>query len=222
MSTRSTVVFTLVLIGAAIALSAAVYPQLPQPMASHWGVNDQVNGTMPRAWGAFLMPAITLFMLALFLILPAIDPMRANIATFRGTFNAFIALLVAFMLYLHVLVILWNLGVQSFRMSALLMPAMGLLLIWSGVLMRHAKRNYFIGVRTPWTLSSDRVWDQTHRLAAVLFIGSGALALFGALVPGPVAFVLVLVPVMVSSLVVIVYSYVLWRDEQAGGSQDKH
>jgi len=214
MSTRSTVIASLVFILAAVALSLAVYSRLPEPMASHWDVNDQVNGTTSRFWGAFLMPILASVMLGLFLVIPGIDPLKANIAKFRGFFNTFIALIMAFLLYLHVLSIAWNLGVQSFRMSTALLPALGLLFAFAGVMMRQAKRNFFIGIRTPWTLSSDKVWDETHRLGATLFIASGVLALLGALLPGPVAYWLVLAPIMASTLIVIVYSYVLWRREQ--------
>ena len=90
MSNRTTLILSLVLIAAAVALSLAVYGRLPQPMASHWGTNDEVNGTISRFWGAFLMPLLALAMLGLFLLIPAIDPLKANIAKFRGTFNAFI------------------------------------------------------------------------------------------------------------------------------------
>jgi uncharacterized membrane protein len=212
MSTRSTLIVALLMIVAAAALSLAVYARLPETMASHWDVNDQVNGTMSRFWGAFLMPLLALAMLGLFLVIPSIDPLKANIAKFRGTFNAFIALIMAFLLYVHVLTVLWNLGVQSFRMSTALLPGIGLIFIFAGVLMRKAKRNFFIGIRTPWTLSSDRVWDQTHSVGSVLFIISGVLALLGAFMPGHVTWWL-LAPVMASSLFLVVYSYVLWREE---------
>ena len=214
MSNRSTLIVSLVLIAAALALSLAVYGRLPQPMASHWGTNDQVNGTMSRFWGAFLTPVLALAMLGLFLLIPGIDPLKANIATFRGTFNAFISLLMAFLLYIHVLTILWNLGVHTFRMSAALLPAVGLIFIFAGVMIRRAKRNFFIGIRTPWTLSSDRVWDETHRVGGPLYIASGVLALLGAFLPGPAAYWLVLGPILASSGFVVVYSYILWRREQ--------
>jgi len=214
MSTRSTLIVSLVFIAAAVALSLAVFGRLPEPMASHWDVNDQVNGTTTRFWGAFLMPILAAVMLVLFLVIPGIDPLKANIAKFRGFFNTFIALIMAFLLYLHVLSILWNLGVQNFRMSAALLPALGLLFAFAGLMMRRAKRNFFIGIRTPWTLASDRVWDETHRLGAVLFIASGFLALVGAFFPGSVACWLVLGPILASTAVVIVYSYLLWRREQ--------
>jgi len=220
LSTRTTVLLSLLMIVAAAGLSLAVYERLPDRVASHWNMNDQVDGTMPRVWGAFLMPVISLAMLGLFMLIPVIDPMRANIASFRGLFNVFIAVIVAFMLYLHVLTLLWNQGLQTFRMSTALLPAMGLLFIFMGALLRRAKRNFFIGIRTPWTLASDRVWDRTHQLGSRLFIVSGILALVGAFFPGAVAYGLVLVPALVSTLVVLIYSYFLWRAEQTTSARD--
>ena len=81
------------------------------------------------------------------------------------------------MLYIYALTLLWNLGYTDFGMSRAMLPAMGLLFIFIGYMLRKAKRNFFIGIRTPWTLSSDKVWDETHRLGAILFMISGVLAL---------------------------------------------
>ena len=213
MSTRTTLIIGLVFILLAVALSAAVYNRLPERVASHWGINDQVDGTMSRFWGVFLMPLIALAMLVLFLVVPLIDPMKANIATFRPIFNAFIVAILAFLLYLHVLTIVWNLGYHGFRMSTALLPGLGLIFIFSGLLMRQAKRNFSIGIRTPWTLSSDRVWAQTHRVGGVLFIFCGLIAMFGVFFPGPLAFMLVLLPLFVASLALVVYSYILYQQE---------
>ena len=182
-------------------------------MASHWGANDEVNGTISRFWGAFIMPFMSLGLFALFLLVPSIDPMKANIATFRPIFNAFIVAILVFLLYLHVLTILWNLGYQNFRMSTVLLPAMGLLFVFIGLLMRQAKRNFFIGIRTPWTLSSDSVWAQTHRVGGVLFVICGVIAFFGALLPGTTAYWLIIVPILASSIFLMIYSYVLYQQE---------
>ena len=216
MSTRTTLIVSLVLILIAVAFSAVVYNRLPERVASHWDANDQVNGTMPRFWGVFLMPLITLAMLGLFLVLPAIDPLKANIAAFRPIFNAFIVAIIVFMLYLHVLTLVWNLGYHGFRMSTVLLPAMGLLFVLCGVLIGQAKRNFFIGIRTPWTLSSDRVWAQTHRVGALLFVLCGVIAMLGVFAPGPAAFLLVIVPILAVTLFLTVYSWWLYRQEQAG------
>src|SRR3990172_9478163 len=177
MSTRTTIIFSLILIVLAVLAGILLWDKLPDQMASHWNENDQVDGYMSKFWGMFMMPLVTLGMLGLFLIVPSIDPLKANIAQFRGTFNAFIALIIAFMLYIHGLTLAWSLGYQNFKMSIAMLPFIGVLFIFIGNLMRKAKRNWFIGIRTPWTLSSDRVWDETHRIGSVLFMISGVFAI---------------------------------------------
>jgi uncharacterized membrane protein len=213
MSTRTTLIITLLLIAAQAVFSLAVYNQLPVQMASHWGVNDQVNGTIARFWGAFLMPIISLVMLGLFLLIPAIDPLKANIASFRGPFNMFIRLMIAFLTYVHGLTIAWNLGYTGFQMSAALLPALGLLFIFIGYMLAKAKRNFFIGIRTPWTLSSDTVWDKTHALGSKLFIASGIIAFFGGFFGGTIAMFLLLIPLLGSAVFLIFYSYYLYHQE---------
>jgi uncharacterized membrane protein len=213
MSTRTTTILVLLMILAAAAAGLVLWNQLPGQMASHWNINDEVDGYMPKVWGVFMMPLITLAMFALFLVLPAIDPLKANIARFRGAFNLFIVLIVAFMLYIHGLTLAWSLGYTNFTMSTSMLPAMGLLFIFIGFLLRRAKRNFFIGIRTPWTLSSDTVWDKTHQLGAILFMVSGALAFIGGLFGGMAAFWMLFVPLIGSTLFLFVYSYVLYQRE---------
>ncbi len=162
------------------------------------------------------MPLMSLALLGLFLLIPGIDPLKANIAKFRNFFNAFITVVMAFLAYIHFLTVFWNLGYQNFKMSTALLPAMGLLFIFAGLMMRQAKRNFFIGIRTPWTLSSDRVWYQTHRVGSWLFIGSGVLAIPGIFLPGPTAFSLIVIPILASALFLVVYSYILYQKETTG------
>ncbi len=212
MSTRTTIFTTIFLIGFSVAFSASVFDSLPEQMASHWNAANQVDGYMSRFWGTFLMPIVATAMLALFLVIPQIDPLKANISKFREYFNAFIALMILFLVYLHVLTLLWNLGFDQFNMGAALMPALGLIFIFAGLMMRKAKRNFFIGIRTPWTLSSDSVWDETHRIGSILFIVSGVLALIGAILVDYAVW-LVLAPVLGSTIFLLVYSYVLYQRE---------
>jgi len=213
MTTRLTSIIVLALIVTALIAGALLWNQLPDQMASHWNVNDQVDGTMSKFWGVWMMPLVTLGMFGLFLLIPNIDPLKANIAKFRSTFNLFIALIVAFMLYMHGLTFVWNLGFQNFKMSAAMLPFLGILFIFIGYMLRQAKRNWFIGIRTPWTLSSDSVWDKTHQLGSILFMVSGAFAIFGGLFGGMIAFWLLFVPLIGSTLFLVIYSYILYRDE---------
>jgi len=212
MSTRNTIFVTIFLIAFSLAFSVSVYDRLPEQMASHWNTANQVDGFISRFWGAFLMPVISVGMLLLFLVIPQIDPLKANIAKFREYFNAFIALMVGFMVYVHILTMLWNLGYDQFNMGTAMLPALGLIFVFAGIMMRQAKRNFFIGIRTPWTLSSDHVWDETHRLGSTLFIASGILTLLGAFFPD-YAIWFILIPVLGSTLFLLVYSYLLYQRE---------
>ena len=213
MTTKATTIIVLLLIAGATIAGLLLWNQFPEQMASHWNVNDQVDGYMPKFWGVFLMPLVTLGMFVLFLVLPSIDPLKANIAQFREAFNLFIVLMVAFMLYVHALTLAWSLGYTGFKMSTSMLPAMGLLFFFIGYMLRKAKRNFFIGIRTPWTLSSDTVWDKTHQIGAVLFMVSGALAVIGGLVGGMTAFWMLFIPLIGLTLFLVVYSYVLYRNE---------
>src|SRR5215213_7928680 len=196
MNTRTTTIVVLLMIVAATMAGMALWNQLPDQMASHWGPNDQVDGYEPKFWGVFLMPLITLVMLVLFLVIPSIDPLKANIAQFRGVFNLFISLIVVFMLYVYALSLRWNLGYTNFGMSKAMLPAMGILFFFIGYMLRKAKRNFFIGIRTPWTLASDRVWDETHRIGSVLFMISGVFAFLGSFFGGTTAFWFLFVPII--------------------------
>jgi uncharacterized membrane protein len=213
MSTRTTLVIVLVLLIASALAGVLLWNRLPESMASHWDINDQVNGTMPKFWGVFLEPLISLGMFLLFLLIPAIDPLKANIAKFRDTFNLFIAFMVLFLVYVQGLTLAWNLGFTQFQMSALLLPAMGLLFILVGFMIRKAKRNFFIGIRTPWTLSNDKVWDETHRVGSWLFVGSGILAIIGSFFGGMIAFWFLFIPLIGSAIFLVIYSYLLYQRE---------
>ncbi|MCB0119905.1 MAG: SdpI family protein [Anaerolineales bacterium] len=213
MKTYTASVIVLTLVAIAVIAGLLLWNQLPDQMASHWNENDQVNGYMPKFQAVFMMPMIVLGLFALFLVIPNIDPLKANIAQFRGMFNIFIVLISAFMLYIHGLTLLWSLGYQDFKMSSAMLPFLGLIFIVIGYMLRQAKRNFFIGIRTPWTLSSDTVWDKTHQLGSVLFMASGVIAIIGGFIGGATSFWLLIVPLLGSTVVLMVYSYILYAQE---------
>ncbi len=170
------------LIAAILLLSFGIagyfYPQMPERMASHWNAQGQVDGYMSRFWGVFLMPIVSLGLSLLFVLIPRIDPLRANIEKFRRHYYGFVLIILVFLLYLYLLTIFWNLGFR-FNMVRMLTPAFAVLFYFCGVLMGKAKRNYFVGIRTPWTLNNEAVWDKTHRLGGKLFKAAGVVALLG-------------------------------------------
>lgn len=213
MSTKLTVILSSILILAMLLAGVVLLNQMPEQIASHWNAQDQVDGYVSRFWGLFMVPLMSLGLALIFLAIPSIDPLKKNISQFRGYFNAFVVLFLVFMAYVHGLTLWWNLGHTNFKFSGALLPAMGLLFIFVGIMIRNAKRNYFIGIRTPWTLSSDTVWERTHRLGSTLFIAAGVITLLCAFVPGQ-AFVVMMTSILAAALIPIIYSYLLWRREE--------
>lgn len=214
MSTKNTLILSLLLVVVATALGLFLWNRLPVQMASHWNIQDQVDGYISRLWGVFLMPTISAVMLLLFLIVPQIDPLKKNVQAFRPTFNLFILFFIGLMVYLHILTLFFNLG-YKFPMSRATLAAMGPFFYFAGTLLEKAKRNWFIGIRTPWTLSSDSVWAEIHRFGAFLFKVCGGLVVLGALLGRIWAFALTLFPLIGSTIFLVIYSYVLYRRESA-------
>ena len=138
---------------------------------------------------------------------------KANIAKFRPQYNIFILCFVLFLAYLYVLTLLAGLGVKI-DMNRMLMPAFGLFFIFVGSMVRHAKRNYMIGIRTPWTLHSDVVWDQTHRVGGIAFMVAGAFTMLTVFVP-QIAFPVMMVSVLLVAVGTIVYSYIFYRQVES-------
>lgn len=193
------------------AVGVLFYPRLPAMVASHWDERGQVDGYTPRFWGVFLLPITIAGLACLLLAIPSIDPLKANIARFRAQYDSFVLLVVGYFFYLHLLTLLWNLGVRMPRsVLQMLAPAVAVLFYAMGVLVQHARRNYFIGIRTPWTLSSDEVWDRTHQAAGKWFKWAGLGALGGVLWPD-LGLAFIVLPVAAVALYSIVYSYVEYR-----------
>ncbi|MDZ7290365.1 MAG: SdpI family protein [candidate division KSB1 bacterium] len=200
----------------AFALGIYFYPQMPERVASHWNARGEVDGYMSKFWGMFLLPIILVPMVLLFIAIPRIDPLKANIAKFRKYFDGFITLLTIFLLAIYLQTILWNKGMHI-SPNITFPIGLGLLFFYIGILCDNAKRNWFIGIRTPWTLSNEKVWEKTHRLGGKLFKIAGVLALIGVFFRS-LALFFVLVPVILVAVFTIVYSYFAYQKETKGAT----
>lgn len=217
MKTKSVHILIVSLILASFLLGAYLYPIMPERMASHWDASSSVNGYMPKLLGLFFIPVISAILFLAFLVIPRIDPLKGNIAKFRAYYDLFILLLFGFLFYIYLLTTLWNLGYR-FNIIQLMAPAIGLLIFYAGVLTENAKQNWFIGIRTPWTLSSETVWNKTNRLAGKLFKAAGILAMLGAVFPEH-AIWFILVPVILAGVYPLIYSYQEYQREMKVGSK---
>ena len=213
MKLRTTIIVLVLLAAASFALSLWAMPNLPEQIPSHWNALGAVDSYSPRSTALWRMPLIILGTGLLLLFLPMLDPLRKNVDQFRPAFHWAILGVAAFLTYLHGVTLLAGLGVPI-NLSTWMIPAMALLMIGIGFLTERALPNWFIGIRTPWTLSSPTVWAKTHRLGGWSFKIGGALSLLGLLLPKEIGLLVSLVPLLAASLIPVVYSYLLYREEQ--------
>lgn len=204
---------SLLIVVAAFIVSAVVYPRLPATIPTHWDLSGQPNGWSNRLSGAWLIPIFLLGMWALVRILPRIDPRGSNYAKFGGAFEAIIDAIMLFMLALHIVALRAALG-YPVQMQRILPIGVGVLLIVIGNLLPRARPNWFVGIRTPWTLSSDRVWEKTHRFGGRVFVAGGLVITLASFLWVRAAHVVLFAVMVLVASSVVIYSYLEWKREQ--------
>lgn len=209
MSNRITHVVVAVLTLGLLAAGLLLAPKLPATVVSHWNFQGVPDGTMPRDALLVTFPALIAGVYLLIVVLIGVLPLRENVAAFRPQLNFFLVAISIFLAYVAGLSLVWNLGVR-FSFSLFILPAMAALFYMIGDILGRARRNWLFGIRTPWTLSSDQVWDETHRLGGWVFKACAVLTL-GGLFLGDSGWPWVLIPILVGSLVTVAYSYFAWR-----------
>jgi len=203
----------IILIALSILIGIYFYPLMPEKMITHWNANGVADGYSTKFWGLFLLPVILIACIVLFKILPRIDP-HNKIKEFSGYYNIFIVIFSFFMFYISLLSILFNLYPNIGNIYIYLAPAFGILFYYCGILMDKAKRNWFIGIKTPWTLSSDYVWNKTHKLGGYLFKICAIFSLVGIFF-NKIAIWIMLVPIVISTIIVIIYSYIIYKKRKS-------
>ncbi len=187
------------------------YPQLPERVASHWNIYGQADGWLPKFWVVFFIPFLATVLYLLLESVPSIDPLGHNIKKFKQEYDTFVVLLVAFLFYIHMLVLLINTGVRLdiFQWIA---PGFAILFYYFGILSEKSHRNWFVGFRTPWAMSSDKVWHKTNRRGAKLFKLVGVISLVGVVMP-KYWMLVILFSAMAVVFYTVIYSYKVWKKE---------
>ena len=193
------------------AIGVYYYPQMPEQMASHWNAKGQVDDYLSKFWGLFLIPITLVGLALLFMAVPRVDPLRENIEKFRRYYDGFVILFMIFMICVYLATILWSIEIRI-SLNVFLPIAAGIMFIGAGILCENTKQNWFIGIRTPWTMSSESVWDKTHRMAGKLFKIAGVIAIVGILFQSYAVY-FVLVPAILVAVYTVVYSYLEYKKE---------
>lgn len=201
-----------VFVAASFALSAAVWKRLPERVPIHWNFHGEIDDWGGRLEGALLFPVLALVVWLVLPRLPLIDPRRASFEKFRGSYDLVVTVTLAFLFAVHCAVIAAALG-YDVSMGRLIPVGVGLLFITIGNVLPRTRPNWVMGVRTPWTLSNDRVWTRTHRVGGYLLVAAGVLIMLSAFLPASWGFGVLLVATLGSALGSVVYSYFAWKQE---------
>lgn len=198
----------ILLIIAACAISISLYPHLPASIPTHWNLQGQADGYSSKQFGAALLPLMMLLTLALSWLLPWLSPRRFEIDPFRSTFEFIIILLIALFGYLH-FVILWSACRGGWDGSRLAIGGVMVLFVLLGNVLGKVRRNFWIGIRTPWTLADERVWNDTHRMGGKVFAAAGAFGLFAVLFGAPSLIPLLMI--LAAASIPAIYSLVRYK-----------
>lgn len=193
-----------------LAMSAWAWPRIPDRVPVHWGF-DGPDSWGGKAEGLLITPAVGLFLFLLFSAFPKLDPGRANYPSFADAYFKIRFAVVAFIAAVHAVVIAQFLGALPDVMPWVLALA-GALLFFIGSYAARLAPNWFMGVRTPWTLSSPTTWRRTNRVGGYVLRGCGILFAIAGFAHRPWAFWAALGATLAGVLFVVVYSYLVWRD----------
>jgi uncharacterized membrane protein len=212
--TRKYYLAGIALIAAVVAATLLAYPHLPTTVPMHWDAHGHVNGWGPR-WSLFVIdPGIMVGILLLFSVLPWLSPKQFEVDTFRSTYLYIMVAILALMAYTHALILAASLS-WVVDASRAVMGGVSLLVALVGNVLGKVRRNFFVGVRTPWTIANEHVWNATHRFAAKTFVAAGLAGLAFAIAGAP--FWLSMAAILTGALAPVVYSLVLYKQLERRG-----
>ncbi|MCL5010933.1 MAG: SdpI family protein [Patescibacteria group bacterium] len=191
------------------AFSFFLAPCTPQKSPAHWNAKGEVDGWAGKGFTSFFAPILALAVYLLMLFLPKLDPLKENYAKFAWQYYFVKVLLVLFFAGLYFFTLAFALGYRT-DIRQFIIPLLAALFALLGLIIRKVKRNYFFGIKTPWTLQSDGVWEKTHRFGGITMAVAGILGFF-TVWAGNFAFLLFFGLIVAGAVAPVVYSYVLYR-----------
>ncbi|MGO9467468.1 MAG: SdpI family protein [Isosphaeraceae bacterium] len=211
---------SIVLVLLVAGVSVWLYPSLPERIPTHWNIKGQIDGYGSKHWAVFLMPVFMVALLVFFYFLPALSPKHFEVDAFRPTYLYIMVVLTALFAYLHLLTLyaVWKSVAQheQFDLGRPLVAGIFLMYALMGNVLGKVRKNFYIGVRVPWTLASDRVWNDTHRVAAWIMVSAGLLGFIMTLAGVPFLYSIALF--IVSAFVPIIYSFVHYKALERRGA----
>lgn len=203
---------SIAVITAVIVTTLAMYGSLPERMPTHWNIQGEVDGWSSKSSGVSIMPVAMIVLFLIFLALPMLSPRQFTVESFRSTYDFITFCILAYCGYMQIVILVAAMNGQI-DTARMMIAGVCMLLAALGNVLGKVRRNFWVGVRTPWTIASDHVWNATHRLAAKLFVGAGVLGLLAVIsgLPAIPMFVVIFSGIMFAALFPIGYSLYLYK-----------
>lgn len=212
--------FSLIIIAITIVASFYFYLNFPEQVPIHWNFKGEVNGWGSRAFGAFFIPAILIGLYLMFIALPKIDPRKERYNEFGRVYKIFQNLILLFLALIYFLTGFSGLG-YNVNISKIVPAFVGILLIVIGNYLGKIKSNFFVGVKTPWTLSSEEVWNKTHRFTGWVFVVGGLILAIIAYIPSFFVLYFLIADILLLVLSPVVYSYIIYQQIKKDSPNNK-
>lgn len=202
------------LIAVVLASTAVAYPHLPNTIPTHWDAHGNVNGWSAK-WTLFAtVPGMMTAILLLFAALPWLSPKHFEVDSFRSTYLYIMVMILAMMAYAHALTLAAGLS-WMVDVGRAIEGGVCLLIALLGNVMGKVRRNFYVGIRTPWTIANEQVWNATHRFAAKTFFVGGLLGLIGVILRAP--FWLPMTMILIGALAPVIHSLVFYKQLERRG-----
>ncbi|KWU59187.1 SdpI family protein [Priestia megaterium] len=187
-------------------------PHLPATMPIHWGANGEADGFATKINAMILTVGIMVLIYFIIAFVPRIDPRKENYKYFSKTYNIVLNAVLLLFFFVNMSTILQGLG-YNVPMSYIAPIMAGLVFIIIGNYLQRVRSNYFMGIRTPWTLSNETVWKKTHRLSGKIFFIGGLLILISAFLPDGYKSVIMWGSIVLCVAIPYLYSYLAYKKE---------
>ena len=209
----------IILLLASIIGTAIIYPLLPQQLPIHWNLNGQIDGYASKNFfSAFLIPMIATIVYVLMLFAPYFDPKKEKYVLFEKSYSLFRYAFVIFMILMGTFVTMVALGIKI-PIGKVIPAGIGILFIIMGNMFGKIRQNWVFGIKFPWTLSSEQVWNRTHRFAGRFVVIIGVLLLISTLFNPQLTLAVLLAGIGFMVFGTAIYSYRLYRKEIAAKNQ---
>lgn len=200
------------LVVAMLITGRAVYDQLPEPTPRHRNFQGQVDWYWTKMGVVLSIPLIVLAMIVLFRFLPKIDPRKANYEKFGKSWEIIQCTIIGFMAYIHIVSLFVILN-PSYSINSFMLFGLGAMFVLMWNYMGKIKHNFFVGIKTPRTITNEEIWNKTHRLSWWLWVIAWLTLLAEAFILKYIAILFIIV-MIIAVLVPIVYSYWLFKKQQ--------